>query len=139
MIFDIDEMTEGYIQVALWADCAGNCDCDCDCDCDCEPGGREHLDVLPDDRAYVRRLCALFVEQNRSDCEAYCERLGDWSGAADSLGRDSYSASERLGHDLRYTSSGHGTGFWDRGLGEVGERLASAASAPQWSVECLGG
>jgi hypothetical protein len=32
-----------------------------------------------------------------------------------------------VGHDLWLTRNGHGTGFWDRGLGDVGERLACAA------------
>jgi len=32
-----------------------------------------------------------------------------------------------LGHDLWLTRNGHGAGFWDRGLGELGERLSEAA------------
>lgn len=35
----------------------------------------------------------------------------------------------QCGHDFLLTRSGHGAGFWDRGLGEVGERL-TAASKP---------
>lgn len=34
---------------------------------------------------------------------------------------------EQVGHDFWLTRNGHGTGFWDRGLGEVGERLSQAA------------
>lgn len=36
---------------------------------------------------------------------------------------------EQLGHDLHLTRNGHGAGFWDRRLGDVGERLADAARA----------
>ena len=34
---------------------------------------------------------------------------------------------DHLGHDLFLSMGGHGTGFWDRGLGEVGDRLHKAA------------
>lgn len=30
-------------------------------------------------------------------------------------------------HDFHLTRNGHGAGFWDRGAGEVGERLTEAA------------
>lgn len=32
-----------------------------------------------------------------------------------------------VGHDIWLTRNGHGAGFWDRGLGEVGERLSARA------------
>lgn len=32
----------------------------------------------------------------------------------------------QTGHDFWLTRNGHGTGFWDRGLGEVGDRLTTA-------------
>lgn len=38
----------------------------------------------------------------------------------------------QAGHDFALTRNGHGAGFWDRGLGEVGERL-TAASKPYGS------
>tara|TARA_Y100000310_G_C20550418_1_gene747771 strand:+ start:553 stop:924 length:372 start_codon:yes stop_codon:yes gene_type:complete len=31
---------------------------------------------------------------------------------------------EQIGHDFWLTRNGHGTGFWDRGLGDVGDKLA---------------
>ena len=34
---------------------------------------------------------------------------------------------EQLGHDLWLTRNGHGAGFWDRGLGALGDRLTEAA------------
>lgn len=30
---------------------------------------------------------------------------------------------EQIGHDFILTRNGHGAGFWDRGLGEIGDRL----------------
>lgn len=36
---------------------------------------------------------------------------------------------ESVGHDLWLTRNRHGAGFWDRGLGEIGDRLTKAAHA----------
>jgi hypothetical protein len=33
---------------------------------------------------------------------------------------------EQVGHDFVLTRNGHGAGFWDRGLGDVGDRLTEA-------------
>lgn len=33
---------------------------------------------------------------------------------------------EQIGHDFTLTRNGHGTGFWDRGLGDRGDRLTAA-------------
>lgn len=41
---------------------------------------------------------------------------------------DGYTA-EQAGHDYWLTRNGHGAGFWDRGLGELGERLSALARA----------
>ncbi len=41
--------------------------------------------------------------------------------------RGEWSRAELLGHDLWLTRNRHGTGFWDRGLGALGDRLADAA------------
>jgi hypothetical protein len=35
----------------------------------------------------------------------------------------------RAGHDFWLTRNGHGTGFWDRGLGEAGDKLSEIAHA----------
>ena len=53
-----------------------------------------------------------------SDFLAYCEREG--------IDVDSVDA-EQVGHDFWLTRNHHGAGFWDRGLGELGERLTTAA------------
>lgn len=44
--------------------------------------------------------------------------------ANDELHGLGYSA---IGHDFILTRNGHGSGFWDRGLGEQGERLSDWA------------
>jgi len=37
--------------------------------------------------------------------------------------------SDQIGHDLFLTRNGHGVGFWDRDLGEVGDKLTKLAEA----------
>jgi hypothetical protein len=56
--------------------------------------------------------CAAFQEANADDLAIYQEIVG-YSGAV----------------DFWLTRNQHGAGFWDRGLGEVGERLTEAAHA----------
>jgi hypothetical protein len=34
---------------------------------------------------------------------------------------------EQIGHDIILTTNRHGAGFWDRGLGELGEKLTEIA------------
>jgi hypothetical protein len=36
---------------------------------------------------------------------------------------------DSIAHDFWLTRNGHGAGFWDRGLGEAGDRLTQAAKA----------
>lgn len=48
-----------------------------------------------------------------------------------SLDRFSFSLDpfSRSGHDFALTRNGHGAGFWDRGYGDVGDRLTDASHA----------
>lgn len=46
---------------------------------------------------------------------------------------------ERIGHDYVLTTGGHGAGFWDRGLGELGDKLTEACRADrhEWYVQVM--
>lgn len=68
------------------------------------------------DRGEIMGFVEEFVEENRVFYDAYVMLKGG-GPAAESL----------FGHDLLLTRSGHGAGFWDRGLGELGDRLSDAA------------
>lgn len=62
--------------------------------------------------------CLLFMRDNEDDLAlAYGLYKVD----------DGESPQARAGHDLWLTRNGHGTGFWDRDLGDVGDRLSEAA------------
>lgn len=41
----------------------------------------------------------------------------------------------QVGHDLILTANGHGTGFWDRGLGDVGDALSEACEGYSFDAE----
>ena len=65
--------------------------------------------------------CTKFMADNGEDLELFGNVMGvsetkpDFSGSA--------------GHDFWLTRNGHGAGFWDRGLGELGDRLSKASKA----------
>lgn len=68
-------------------------------------------------QAAMRASCEDFAKANAADIAEYCQRMRNeqWSGE------------KRAGHDFWLTRNGHGAGFWDRGLGALGERLTQAA------------
>lgn len=62
----------------------------------------------------------------RADCLAFfTENYAALATAASATG---YSWSH-AGHDFALTRNGHGAGYWDRGLGELGDALTRAAKA----------
>ena len=54
----------------------------------------------------------------RTDCEDFAD-----ANSVDLADMDA----EQAGHDFWLTRNRHGAGFWDRGLGERGDRLTKAA------------
>ena len=48
--------------------------------------------------------------------------------AWDTHGDGWHSTADLAGYDFWLTRNGHGTGFWDRGLGNIGKRLAGRAA-----------
>jgi len=99
--------TLAYIECALWSstDESG------------EAGG-ECLDLHYDARDLAAATLAAMV----TDCDDFREYAKDLlakSGLSD----------EQAGHDFWLTRNGHGAGFWDRGLGVVGDELTKAAKS----------
>lgn len=157
--FDFESFVDGYIECALWTDCMPDDRCKycgeelvydehdpesvdswrhvCaepqdhkpERDEDMESSGREHLELREDARETMIEKGQLveFVSENLSDLLAYVRGCydGEREGFDDSQGYpESYA-----GHDFWLTRSGHGAGYWDRGLGELGDRLTEAAKA----------
>lgn len=97
----LDEFTRGYIECALWSSVD-------------EDG--ESLDSLygineidPDTLTQMVEDCTKFQAENEADLPARGE---DYDG-----------------HDFWLTRNGHGTGFWHRGLSDLGQRLTAASKA----------
>lgn len=96
---DVNDMINAYIVCALWSSVD-------------EDGDPIDDTYSSDDLASATR------SEMESDCHDFFE-----SNAADLAEMDAGQA----GHDFWLTRNGHGAGFWDRGLGELGERLSRAA------------
>ncbi|AIA64682.1 hypothetical protein HL10_gp152 [Cronobacter phage CR8] len=65
----------------------------------------------------------------KEEGEQACARFLDWHGEKVNLaiaGSDDYDHTQ-AGRDFWFTRQGHGVGFWDRGLGMVGDDLSDAA------------
>lgn len=108
---DLDEFTRGYIECMLWAEVIARDPDEEDYDTSFNEAGYDETDLAPAALAQIVDTCKDFQESNAADLSAYAE--------ARSL--------SHAGHDFWLTRNGHGAGFWDRGLGELGERLTRAA------------
>lgn len=123
--FDFEAFVDGYIECILWCDAIPvHADPDHeDYEDSWESGGLQHLSVSDKTRADIieRAMLREFVAGNFDDLLRYCEvRAYDPSeGPVESY----------AGHDFYLTRAGHGAGFWDRGLGELGDRLTNASKS----------
>jgi len=58
------------------------------------------------------------LDKATADCDAFRKEAGDLLNGIDD---------EQAGHDFWLTRNYHGAGFWDRNLGEVGDKLTEIA------------
>lgn len=124
--FDMEGFITGYIDAGLWADAIPT-------EAETDPegfqsGGLSHLTVPIRVRAQLANDCTEFVDYNLHLLVPFCEALGPWVGT-DDRGYCEDPAEARAGHDFWLTRQGHGTGFWDRGLGEIGDKLTDACKS----------
>lgn len=100
---DMAEAVNGYVACALWSEC----------DEDGEP--LDGLYFANDIAAGSRALMAEDVVAFVVGCEEHRPDVFAGMGAV------------QVGHDFWLTRNHHGAGFWDRGLGEVGQWLTDMA------------
>jgi hypothetical protein len=95
---------EGYVDCALWCGVLG-------------PDGPDpHIYDLPSYRIAFESLAKM-----RADCDSFYDANESLLG---------YEIEDsQAGHDFWLTRNRHGAGFWDRGLGETGDKLTEAAHA----------
>lgn len=92
----LEKFTEAYIECALWSSTDNND----------EPLDSGDYELSGDAR-----------KQMVADCKSFYESHADLLETVDD---------EQAGHDFWLTRNGHGAGFWDRGLGELGRKLTDA-------------
>ena len=109
--FELDQFTTAYIETALWS---SNDDED-------KPLDQSYSVSDFADKALEKIVkdCQGFQEKNRAliDQINYGHREQEWSRNA------------LAGHDFWLTRNRHGAGFWDRGLGELGDTLTRKSHA----------
>jgi len=71
-----------------------------------------------DNKYTAHEIAPESLEKMTDDCEAFFVKAGK-------LLETSELNCEQIGHDFWLTRNGHGTGFWDRGLGDVGNKLTT--------------
>ncbi len=100
---DVDTLLEHYIVAALWSSLDGK-------------------DKPLDENYTEENLSADAIATMRKDCEAFLEK------AKPLLDGINFPL-DQAGHDFWLTRNRHGVGFWDRDLGEIGEKLSDIAQS----------
>jgi|TARA_R110002020_G_scaffold320795_1_gene536666 hypothetical protein len=107
------EFLRGYIACALWSS-TGDDDRPLD-------STHDETDLAGETLQAMKDACTKFMADNGEDLELFGNVMG--------VGETKPDFSDSAGHDFWLTRNGHGAGFWDRGLGELGDRLSDAATA----------
>lgn len=102
---NIENVLEGYLTALLWSTSDG------------ELESLEGFELAPEALEQCRADCARFVAIARIDLIKY-EKEGGFP-----------MPEQYAGHDFWLTRAGHGVGFWDRGLGALGDRLTATVKA----------
>lgn len=109
LFHSLDSFTQGYIEAAFFTSTGDLV----------AWHGDESLETATTAEIAPTALAAIVA-----DCERWQKEHADTLQEAyeTETGYDAH----RAGNDYWYTRNGHGTGFWDRDLGETGDMLANA-------------
>jgi hypothetical protein len=94
-------MLRAYIECALWSSTGP----------DDTPLDQCEAELSECAQAQMEKDCTRFMD--------YCDTIGPNWHAGQTF--------EQIGHDFWLTRNGHGAGFWDRGLGDLGQVLTEAS------------
>lgn len=101
----VDSVTEHYLIALFWSETTPDGD---PLDDDYGPD-----DMAPGELQKAKDDCREFLTMAWPIIEEYPNHL----------------TTEQIGHDIALTRNGHGAGFWDRGLGELGDRLTAVCDS----------
>lgn len=100
----MDTFTRAYIEAALWSST--------------DDDGKSM-------ESYgISNISEKTLEEMIADCRDFQE-----ANEIPQYNKEGYTDEEMAGHDFWLTRNHHGAGFWDRDLGEIGEKLTAAAHA----------
>lgn len=104
----LDDFTMAYIECALWASTDDND----------EPLDSNYSidDIEPDSMEKIIEECKEFQYSWANTLAEYCKLYQ----------HPEYTSMSLAGNDYWLTRNGYGAGFWDRGIGEVGDILTNA-------------
>ena len=105
------EFFRAYVEAALWSSCDDN-----------EGYLDESIGVF---EGNISLSCYLSMAR---DCKQFLDYAKDELNQLDYTCNE-YTTSDLAGHDFWLTKEGHGAGFWDRGLGELGDKLTINAQS----------
>lgn len=104
--YELDTFTQAYITCALWSSIDNDVPLD---------SNHDGSDIHSESLAHMAKDCDDFRILAAEDlARAYAQRKVPYSD-------------EQAGHDFWLNRNHHGAGFWDRGLGRLGDRLSDAA------------
>lgn len=111
-IHELDDFVTAYLEAALWSST----------DDDGEPldEGRDVDDITHATIEQAIADCADFRAANRALLNRAYKLYAKST-------RNAWTPAALAGHDFWLTRNGHGAGFWDRGFGDVGDKLSDAA------------
>jgi hypothetical protein len=106
----LDEFTQGYIEAMFFT----------------ETGYPENEEL---EHASFGEMAPETVARCVADCAAFCTaNQADLNEAYDQ-NKISYGAMQ-AGRDYWFTRNGHGVGYWDRGLGAIGDKILLSTGGP---------
>lgn len=115
----LDLFTQGYIEAIFWLNAN---------DADDECVGCTFDDMAPETLQLAKWDCKAFQVENEQALDiAYT--IPQRAGLYDE---------HQAGVDFWLTRNGHGAGFWDRGLGEIGDKLTAASKTYSMLTVYLG-
>lgn len=110
-----DPFLRGYLMAAFWTSD------------DNAPSGEYSTSGRPEEM--MTNLSPEALERATADCAAFESANRELLESATEYGSNFNYDSENAGHDFWLSRNGHGAGYFDRDLGEIGDALQAAARA----------